>query len=78
MEKNGEIAPPTKVQNFFIFERLRKKGEVDSIDNSDLIWLNDNSFDKRSQDLSACVQVRFVKMIPDRIGETVEALQCFA
>ena len=72
----GAMTPPTKVQNFVIFEFLRKKGEVDAIDDTDLSWLDDDSFDECTQNLSTCIPVRVFDVVADRRSEGLEARQC--
>jgi retron-type reverse transcriptase len=47
--QGGPITPPTKVQNFRAAVNaspLRKKGEVDSVDDLDLSWLDHNTSDQ--------------------------------
>ena len=49
--QGGVITPPTKVQNFPIAvnaSRLRKKGEVDTVNDLDLGWLDHNPSDERA------------------------------
>ena len=52
---------PTKVQTFAILLSVEKKGEVDSIDNSDLIRFNFNVIDSGAKDFTARVPVSCVK-----------------
>ena len=53
--------PPTKVQTFAILLSVEKKGEVDSIGNSDLIGFNFNVIDSGAKDFTARVPVSCVK-----------------
>jgi hypothetical protein len=55
------ITPPTKEQTFAIILLVEKKGEVDSVGNSDLIGFDLNTINSRSKDFPACVPVGFVE-----------------
>ncbi len=71
-------APPTKVQNFLVSlvtRFLRKKGEVDSIDDSNLFLLDHHSIDHRTQNLTTHRPVRRVQVGSDRRREIVQASQ---
>jgi len=53
--QGGPLTPPTKVQNFLfacVASFLRKKGKVDSVDDSDLLFLDHNSVDQGTQNLA--------------------------
>jgi hypothetical protein len=52
LASNGETTPPTKVQNFFLASFLRKKGEVDPVDDANLVALNQYAVDQRAKDLA--------------------------
>jgi hypothetical protein len=70
--RSGEIAPPTKVQNYLFASTLGKKGEVDAVDNPDLIGLDDDAFNQRAEDLSTGAPVGLLQVGVDRIGEAVQ------
>ena len=57
LASSGETTPPTKEQTFVIFLPFEKKGEVDSVGNSDLSGLNLNVVDGGAEDFSAGVPV---------------------
>lgn len=55
--QGGVITPPTKVQNSLvaaIASLLGKKGEVDAIDNTDLVWFDHNAIDQCAKYFSLC------------------------
>ncbi len=55
--QGGPLTPPTKVQTFSISLAIEKKGEVDSVGDSDLIAFDFNVFDGRAEDFATCVPV---------------------
>ena len=56
-----------------MFNLPRKKGEVDSIHNSDRITANDDSINHGPENLSARFEVRFAEPRVDRCGEAIQA-----
>lgn len=56
-----------------VLSLLGKKGEVDSIDDTDLVSVNDNSIDQGAEDLSACIEIGIAEARVDRCREAVQA-----
>ena len=71
-------APPTKVQNFLVASFLGKKGEVDPVNDTDLIGLDHHAFDQRTEDLATSAPIGLVKVCVDRVREAVETGEGFA
>jgi len=59
--KGHRCTPPTEVQTFSISVLVEKKGEVDSVGNSDLIGSDFNVIDGGAEDLPSRCPVRAVK-----------------
>ena len=75
------IAPPTEVQNFLlsvVASIPRKKGEVDSVDDSNLFFLDHDTVDKRAQDLPLYGPVCLLQVVADRGCEVVQAGECLS
>jgi hypothetical protein len=61
--KDAITTPPTKVQNSLCASFADKKGEVDSVGDPDLVFLDPNSFDHRPNDLAPGRPVGLVQAI---------------
>lgn len=57
---------------------LGKKGEVNAIDDADLVGFDHDAIDHRAEDFAACVPIGLLKIRCDRGGESVQASQCLA
>src|SRR5580692_11657395 len=57
---------------------LEKKGEVDSIDDSDLLGLDTDAFDQQTDDLSARGGIGLIEAVADVRGELIKAGECLA
>ena len=79
-ERIGETAPPTKVQTFLfsVFASfLRKKREVDAVDDSDLRFLDHHAVDQGAQNLAAQYSVGLFEIRADRCGAVIQTSECF-
>ena len=68
-DNKGESTPPTKVQNSVISGWVEKKGEVDSIGDSDLVRFDLNVIDGGAEDFPAGVPVGAIEAVADLSGE---------
>ena len=75
--KGGDGTPATKLRKTSVISLLRKKGEVDSIDDADLISVNDHPIDQGSENLSARIEIRVAEARIDRGREVVQAGESF-
>jgi len=68
------IAPPTKVQNFLLSSFasfLRKEGEVDPVDDSNLVQFHHDLVNQRPQDLAPQCPIGGLQVRADRRAEAV-------
>ena len=72
------VAPPTKLRKNRVAMIFQKKGEADSVDDFDLIGINNSSIDECSKDLSTCVFIGMFQAGVDRFCEVVQARQRIA
>ena len=56
-------------------QKVQKKGEVDAINDADLIWFDHDSVNDRSQDLATRSPVGLVKVVVNRPREVIETFQ---
>jgi hypothetical protein len=76
--QGGPLAPPTKVQKSGCASFPRKKGEVDAVDDPDLIRFDDDTIDQGAEDLATRAPVGVVEICMDRVGEAVETRESFS
>ena len=70
-------ASPTKVQNFLLASSNGKKGEVDSVDDADLIRLDHYALDPRAEDFATRAPVGLFEAFVDRVRKAVETCESF-
>lgn len=73
--QGGPLAPPTKVQTFLfsVFASfLRKKGEVDTVDDSNLRFLDHHTVDQRTQNFATQCPVCLFEIRADRGCEVIQ------
>src|SRR3990170_1958498 len=78
LARNGAIAPPTKVQNPFFASFPGKKGEVNAIDDAELMGLDHHALDQRAEDLATRIPIGLVKVIRHGFRKAVQARQRLA
>jgi len=76
--QGAPLAPPTKVQNSLFASFPGKKGEVNAIDDSELMGLDHHTLDQRAEDLATRVPIGLVKVIRHGFRKAVQARQRFA
>ena len=73
------LSPPTKVQTFSLSRGfLRKKGEVNTVNNANLIRLDNNPCNQCSENLASSIPIGLVQVGFDRLRKILQAGQCFS
>jgi len=78
--QGGVVAPPTKVQNVlfaYFASFLRKKGEVDPVDDANLVALDQYAVDQRAKYLTTHQPISILQVRLDRFRKRVQTRQCF-
>src|SRR3972149_4997781 len=76
--QGGPLAPPTKVQNSLFASIPGKKGEVNAIDDAELMGLDHHALDQRAEDLATRVPIGLVQVVRHGFRKAVQARQRLA
>ena len=76
--QGSALAPPTKVQNSTFASFPGKKGEVDAVDDADLVGFDQDTIVHRAEDLLTHGLVGLIQVRVDGVRKAVQASQRFS